>query len=86
MKLNKNKVGTMGRFVKDCDVYEYGWYDSGRAFVAVNGEIMLYADAYKELVPKCSFNLYDYFYVGTDQYPKSLTGIVRYLIDTHNKD
>lgn len=86
MKLNRKKVGTLYRFTKGNDLIEYGWYESGKAFIAVNGIIQAYVDAYKEFVPKCSYNRHDSFYVGLDEYKKTIDGIVRYLINKHNKN
>lgn len=64
---------------------EYGWYNSGKAFIAKDGEILTFADAFREFVPKNNFNLYDSFFIGTTRYKKTLGGIVRYLIDKYNK-
>lgn len=86
MKLNLDKVDTMYSAFIDGDTYKYGWYQSGKAVVAKNNEVLSFAEAYKTLVPKCSFNLYDAFFVSTTRYKKTLDGIVRYLIDTYNKD
>ena len=86
MKLNRIKTGTLYSCMIGPDKFEYGWYDSGRAFVAKNDEIMSYAEAFKELVPKNSFNRCYCFYVGLNEYPKTISGIVRYMSDTHNRD
>lgn len=94
MKLNKDKVATFysarlneGEFIEGSfDLLEYGWYNSGKAFIAWNGRLMSFAEAYSKLVPKCSFNLYNAFFVSTTRYKKTLDGIVRYLIDKYNKD
>lgn len=86
MKLNLDKVHTMYSAVIDGDTYKYGWYHSGKAVVAKNNEVLSFAEAYKNLVPKCSFNLYNAFFVSTTRYKKTLDGIVRYLIDKYNKD
>ena len=94
MKLNKEKVETLynarlneGEFVEGSfDLLEYGWYESGKAFIAYNGRLMTFAEAFKELVPKCSFNLYNAFFVGVTKYKKTIDGIVRYLIDKYNKN
>lgn len=86
MKLNLNKVDTMYSAFIDGDTYKYGWYHSGKAVIAKNNEVLSFAEAYKTLVPKCGFNLYDYFYVGTKKYKKTIDGIVRYLIEKYNGD
>ena len=84
MKLNLDKVDTMyGAFI-DGDTYKYGWYKSGRAFIALNGKLLSFTGAYSALVPKCSFNLYNAFFVSTTRYKKTIDGIVRYLIDKYN--
>lgn len=94
MKLNKEKVGTLyraslneGEFIEGSfDLLEYGWYESGKAFIAWNGRVMSFAEAYSKLVPKCSFNLYNAFFVGVTRYQKTIDGIVRYLIEKYNKN
>ncbi len=84
MKLNLDKVDTMyGAFI-DGDTYKYGWYKSGKAFIALNGKLLSFTGAYSALVPKCSFNLYNAFFVSTTRYKKTIDGIVRYLIDKYN--
>ena len=84
MKLNLDKVDTMyGAFI-DGDTYKYGWYKSGKAFIALNGKLLSFTGAYNALVPKCSFNLYNAFFVSTTRYKKTIDGIVRYLIDKYN--
>lgn len=94
MKLNKDKVGTLysaklneGEFIEGSfDLLEYGWYESGKAFIAINGRVLTFAEAFSQLVPKCSFNLYNAFFVSTTRYKKTIDGIVRYLIDKYNKE
>lgn len=86
MKLNLAKADTYGRTNLNGITYRYGWYHSGRAFVAKEDEVMTFDEAFKELVPKCSFNLYDAFFVSTTKYKKTLDGIVRYLIEKYNKN
>ena len=85
MKLNLDKVDIMYGALIDGDTYKYGWYKSGKAFIAKNGEVMTYKQAYKEFVPKHSYNLYDAFYDGATRYPKTIGGIIRFLIDKYNK-
>lgn len=86
MKLNLDKVDTMYSAFIDGDTYKYGWYKSGKAFIALNGKLLSFTGAYSALVPKCSFNLYNAFFVSTTRYKKTIDGIVRYLIDKYNKD
>ena len=94
IRLKKDKVSILysaklneGEFVEGSfDHLEYGWYDSGRAFVAFNNFLMSYAEAFNKLVPKGSLNLSNAFFVGTVRYKNTLAGIVEYLIDTYNKD
>lgn len=94
MKLNKEKVGTLyrarlneGEFIEGSfDLLEYGWYNSGRAFVAFNNFLMSYSEAFNKLIPKGSLNLSNAFFVGTVRYKNTIAGIVEYLIDAYNKD
>lgn len=86
MKLNLAKAATYASTTIEEVTYRYGWYGSGRAFIAKEDELMTYKEAYKTFVPKNSFNMYDYFFDGLSQYKKTIDGIVRYLIDTYNKD
>ncbi len=93
MKLNKDKVGNLystklneGEFIEGSfDLLEYGWYESGKAFIALNGKLLSFTGAYSALVPKCSFNLYNAFFVSTKRYKKTIDGIVRFLIDKYNR-
>ena len=86
MKLNPIKVDTMYSAFIDGDTYKYGWYESGKAFIAKNGEVMNFAEAYHKLVPKCSYNAgLRHFYIGVEKHKKTIDGIVRYLIEKHNK-
>ena len=85
MKFNLAKVDTYTSTNIDGITYKYGWYHSGRAFIAKEDEVMTFKEAYKDLVPKCSFNLYDAFFAGTTRYKKTIDGIVRYLNDKYNQ-
>lgn len=85
MKFNLAKAGTYTGTTIDDVNYRYGWYESGRAFIAKEDELMTYKEAYKTFVPKNSFNLYNAFFVGVTRYEKTIDGIVRYLIDKYNK-
>ncbi|MBQ8958091.1 MAG: hypothetical protein IJ057_06270 [Bacteroidales bacterium] len=84
MKLNLKLVYTSYSAVIDGDTYEYGWYKSGRAFIAKNGELLNFYQACK-LKPKSCFDLSDRFFYGLTSYKFTLDGIVRFLIDKHNK-
>ena len=94
MRLNKAKVGNLysaklneGEFIEGSfDLLEFGWYESGKAFIAWNNRVMSFAEAYSKFVPKCSYNRYGSFYVGLDEYKKTIDGIVRYLINRYCKD
>lgn len=93
MKLNKDNVTTLysaklneGEFIEGSfDLLEYGWYKSGKAFIAWNGTVLTFAEAYKKFKPKNQFQQYDCFYDGLHEYPKNMIGLVRYLIDKYNK-
>lgn len=84
MKLNYQKISTEYMTVIAGITYRYGWYYSGRAFIAKEEELMTYRDAYVVFVPKCCYNMHNCFFVGLSQYDKSLDGIVRYLIDKYS--
>lgn len=94
MRFNKNKVGylystklNVGEFIEGSfDHLEYGWYESGKAFIAWNSKLMSYAEAFEKLVPKSCLNFSNAFFVGVVRYKKTIDGIVRYLIDKYNKD
>jgi len=84
MKFNLAKAATYTGTTINGVNYRYGWYESGRAFIAKDGELMTYKEAYKTFVPKNSFNMHDYFFDGLSQYRKTIDGIVRYLQDKYN--
>lgn len=87
MKLNLKKVGTLYKTEIDGDCYQYGWYESGKAFIAKDGELLSYKEAYRKFAPKPQpLYLQDFFYTSTGrQYRKSIDGIVHYLIDKYCK-
>lgn len=86
MKLNLDKVATLySATLPTGDVLRYGWYESGRAFIAKEDKLMTYKEAYKTFVPKHCFNLSNAFFVGVTKYKKTIDGIVRYLTDKHNR-
>lgn len=83
MKYDWTKTATEYAETIDGVNYRFGWYKSGRAFIAKEGELMTFDEAYKTFVPKCSFNLYNAFFVSTTRYKKTIDGIVRYLIEKY---
>jgi hypothetical protein len=85
MKFNLAKAATYTGTTIDGVNYRYGWYESGRAFIAKEDELMTYKEAYKTFVPKNSFNLSNAFFVDVMRYEKTIDGIVRYLNDKYNK-
>lgn len=87
MKLNKKKVATLYSCWAGDEIgkLEYGWYESGRAFIAHDGELYDYAEAYDWLLPKDKTVRSYCFIVDNYVYYKSLDGIVRYLINKYNK-
>ena len=85
MKFNLKKADTYYRTTINGVNYRYGWYESGRAFIAKEDELMTYKEAYKTFVPKNSFNTHDYFFDGLSQYRKTIDGIVRFLINKYNR-
>ena len=87
MKFNLAKAATYTCTTINGVNYRYGWYESGRAFIAKEDELMTYKEAYKTFVPKSHHNFYGKFYdwkVSDDSYKKTIDGIVRYLIDKYN--
>lgn len=84
MKFNLAKAATYTRTTINGVNYRYGWYESGRAFIAKEDELMTYKEAYKTFVPKHCFNLSNAFFGGVTKYKKTIDGIVRYLIDKYN--
>lgn len=85
MKLNRVITATLYRIIKDASTIEFGWYFSGKAFIAKDGEIMLFSDAYREFAPKNQFATSKKFYEGISEYYKTMDGLVRYLIDKYCK-
>ena len=85
MKANIDKISTSYSASINGQYYKYGWYNSGKAFIAnADGELLSYREAFGLFVPKHSYCLHDRFWVGMSEYRKSLDGIVRYLIATYN--
>ena len=85
MKLNPNKVGTMYSAFIDGDTYKYGWYYSGKAFIAKNGELLNHYQACGLRPKRSCSDVSGRFFVGLTSYKLTIDGIVRYLIEKHNK-
>lgn len=85
MKLNRAITATLYRIIICASTIEFGWYYSGKAFVAKDGEIMLFSDAYHEFAPKNHFATSKKIYDGMNEYNKTMDGLVRYLIDKYCK-
>lgn len=85
MKLNIKKVATQYGATIDGENFKFGWYESGRAFIAKDRELLSYKEAYRKFAPKPQpLYLPDFFYTSTGrQYRKSIDGIVHYLIDKY---
>ena len=85
MKLNLKKVGTLYKTEIDGDCYQYGWYESGKAFIAKDGELLSYKEAYRKFVPKLAYTICNSFYNGQTRYDLNTGGIIRYLRDRYCK-
>ena len=83
MKLNLKKVGHLYCATIDGDYYRFGWYDSGKAFIARETELLSYAEAWRKFVPKRAFFLWNNFLIDGTYYHKGFDGIVHYLIDKY---
>lgn len=79
MKLNLKKVVTLYKTEIDGDCYQYGWYESGKAFIAKDGELLSFDEAWRKLVPKRAFFLWNNFKIDGTYYHRGFDGIVRYL-------
>ena len=85
MKLNLKKVGTLYKTEIDGDCYQYGWYESGKAFIAKDGELLSYAEAYDKFAQKRIYTICKALFIGNKCYDQNLSGIVHYLIDKYCK-
>lgn len=85
MKLNLKKVGSLYRANIDGDEYKFGWYESGKAFIAKDYELLSYAEAWRKFVPKRCYTICNSFYVGQTRYDQNMSGIVKYLRDKYCK-
>ena len=79
MKLNAKKVATQYSAIIDGYHVQFGWYDSGRAFVAEDGKLMKAYKCYSFYVPSESKLPGKYFEYNSISYDKTLDGIVRFL-------
>ena len=85
MKLNPKKVATQYSAVIDGCHVQFGWYESGKAFIAKDYELLSYAEAYRKFVPKRCYTICNSFYVGQTRYDENMSGIVKYLRDKYCK-
>lgn len=83
MKLNLQKVATKYSAVIDGYNVEFGWYDSGRAFIAENGKLLKALNCYKFYVPADAKMTGKHFIYNCIVYDKTIDGIVRFLIDKY---
>ena len=83
MKLNYSKVATCYKLILKTEIaiLRFGWYESGKAFIAIDDELLTFAEAFAKFVPNPAWNCNDYFYAGTGKYKNTIDGIVRYLVD-----
>ena len=86
MKLNIAKTATVASHSDGEHTYRYGWYDGGRAFIAIDDEVISRAEAIRRFVPSRESQPCKTFLVDGIFYHKTLDGIVRYLLDKWNKD
>ena len=86
MKFNIAKADTIASTTIDGITYRYGWYHSGRAYIAKEDELLTFRQAKIELVPKTPYGYYDSFFCKENgqYYKKTIDGIVRYMIERHN--
>ena len=87
MKFNLAKADTYAGTNIGGITYRYGWYHSGRAFIAKEDELLTFRQAYIELAPKTPHGYYDSFYCKENgrYYKKTIDGIVRYMMEKFNK-
>ncbi len=85
MKLNPKKVATQYSAVIDGYHVQFGWYESGKAFIAKDYELLSYAEAYRKFVPKRCYTICNSFYVEQTRYDQNMSGIVKYLRDKYCK-
>ena len=83
MKLNTKKVATQYGATIGGENFKFGWYDSGKAFIARETELLSYAEAWRKFVPKRVYTINNSFYVNEIRYDQNMSGIVHYLIDKY---
>lgn len=95
-KLNIDKVGTSYMTMIDMeptpDKVEYGWYEGGLAFIALNGKRLTYSEAWKlatklkvEKIYTINGKFYTYIGDHIQGYRMTIDGLVRCLIEKFNK-
>ena len=85
MKLNIDKTGNTYRCTILGEVYDYGWYKSGKAFIAKDGVLLSLAEARRLFVPYSCFNSRREFVAGGRKYKNNMDGFVRSLIHRYNR-
>lgn len=85
MKLNIKKVATQYGATIDGENFKFGWYESGKAFIAKDGELLSYAEAYDKFAQKRIYTICKAFFIGNKCYDENMSGIVHYLIDKYCK-
>lgn len=85
MKLNPKKVATQYSAVIDGCHVQFGWYDSGRAFVAEDGKLLKALKCYQFYVPAYAKMSGKHFIHNGIVYDKTKDGIVRFLRDKYCK-
>lgn len=85
MKLNMNKVGTLYSCqIEGIGEIKYGWYESGKAFIAHDDELYSYTEACRLFFPTDRTVGHNYFISDGYVYDKTINGIVRCLIKQYN--
>ena len=79
MKLNPKKVATQYGAIIDGHSVKFGWYDSGRAFVAEDGKLLKALKCYQFYVPADAKMPGKHFIYNCIVYDKTIDGIVRFL-------
>lgn len=83
MKLNYQKVATSYGATIGGENFKFGWYESGKAFIAKDGELLSFDEAWRKFVPKRVYTINNSFYVGQTRYDQNMSGIVHYLRDKY---
>ena len=85
MKINKNKISTMYSAIINGETYKYGWYDSGRAFVAHYDVLLNTKEAIDLTRPHDYWRNETEFIKDGYIWRRTIDGAVRCLIATYNK-